>query len=71
MNIEISTKDIMQIVSLLVLGGGVIWRFSTVLGDIKTELKLIAQKLNDVNPKLEDHEARIRILESKCRSAAD
>lgn len=71
MNIEISAKDVLQIVSLLLVGGGVIWRFSTVLGDIKTDLKLIAQKLNDVNPKIDDHEARIRLLESKCRSAAD
>lgn len=67
MNIEISAKDIVQIASLLLVGGGVIWRFSTVLGDIKTDLKLIAQKLNDVNPKIDDHEARIRLLESKCR----
>jgi hypothetical protein len=61
-------KDILQIASFVVVAAGIIWRFSNILADIKTDLKLIAQKLNDLGPKLDDHEARIRVLESKLRT---
>jgi len=68
MNIEISAKDLLQITSFVIVAAGIIWRFSNMLSDIKTDLKLIAQKLNDTSPKLDDHEARIRLLEGKVRA---
>lgn len=61
--IELSSKDLLQITSLLLVGGGVLWRFSSLLGDIKTDLQLINQKLSQIAPRLDDHEARIRHLE--------
>ena len=61
MNLE--AKDIVQIVTMLVLLGGVFWKFSSMLGEIQSELKLITQKLDQVHPQLLDHEVRIRALE--------
>ena len=65
--IELNSKDLLQIASLLLVGGGVLWRFSSLLGDIKTDLQLINQKLTQIVPKLDDHEARIRHLEKVCQ----
>ena len=70
MSLEISVKDFIQVASFVLVGAGIIWRFSNILSDIKMELRLIAQKLNDTAPKLDDHETRIRILESKARTDA-
>lgn len=61
--IELTTKDLFQIASFIVVGGGVLWRFSSLLGEIKSDLKLINQRLEQIAPKLDDHEARIRQLE--------
>jgi hypothetical protein len=61
--IELTMRDLIQIVSLLVVGGGVVWRFGTILGEIKSDIKLINQKLEQIVPKLEDHESRLRKLE--------
>lgn len=61
--IELTSKDMLQIASLIVVGGGVLWRFSSLLGEIKSDLKLINQRLEQIAPKLDDHEARIRQLE--------
>lgn len=63
--IELNTKDLLQIASFLIVGGGILWRFSSLLGDIKTDLKLINQQLGQIVPKLDDHETRIRRLEEK------
>lgn len=64
--LEINLKDVVQMTTFLILLGTVFWRFSNVLGDIKTELRLIMQKLEQINPQLLDHEHRIRELEKKC-----
>jgi len=64
MNFE--TKEIMQLVTLIILLGGVFWKFSSMLGEIQSELKLITQKLDQVHPQLLDHEVRIRTLEKNC-----
>jgi hypothetical protein len=64
--IELTSKDLFQIASFVVVGGGVLWRFSSLLGEIKSDLKLINQQLEQIAPKLDDHEARIRALEKAC-----
>jgi hypothetical protein len=61
--VELNTKDLLQVTSILLVGGGVLWRFSSLLGDIKTDLHLINQKLSQIIPKLDDHETRIRQVE--------
>lgn len=61
--IEISTKELLQILSFVAVGGGVLWRFSSLLGEIKADLQLINQQLSQIVPKLDDHEARIRLVE--------
>lgn len=63
--IELNTKDLLQLATFIILAVGSLWRFNTVMGDIKTKLELITQRLNDVMPQLADHEARLRLLEKR------
>ena len=64
--IELSSKDLLQLATFVILAVGALWRFNNILGDIKTKLELITQRLNDLHPMMSDHEQRIRALEKKC-----
>ena len=63
MDLNITLRDIAYGVSMLVTMGVSVWRLSSVLGKINTQLALIEKRLDDVTPKLYDFEKRIRELE--------
>jgi len=62
-DLNITLRDIAYGVSMLVTMDVSVWRLSSVLGKINTQLALIEKRLDDVTPKLHDFENRIRELE--------
>ena len=65
MSVEINLKDIIQVVTFVVLLVSVFWKFSMILSNIQTELRLITQAMSNLSPQLVDHETRIRKLEGE------
>ena len=63
MQFDITVRDIAYGISMLTTMGVSVWRLSSVLGKINTQLALIEKRLDDVTPKLQDFENRIRELE--------
>lgn len=61
---EVNIHDLVQIVIFLGSFIAGIWKFSSVLNDLKTELKLIGQKMETFMSEKNDHEGRIRKLEA-------
>lgn len=65
MEFDVTMRDLLYGVSLLITMGVSVWRLSSVLGKVHTSLALIEKRLDDVTPKLQDFESRIRELEKQ------
>lgn len=69
MNIEL--RDIIQLSIFIITIIGGIWKFSGVLNELKIELRLMREKLDNLHPRIEDHESRIRHLEFRIMDRKD
>jgi len=61
--IELNVRDAIYVLGFIATAITAIWKMSGVLNRINTTLALLEKRLEEITPKLSDHESRIREIE--------
>jgi hypothetical protein len=67
--IELNIRDAIYVAGFIITAVTAVWKLGGVLNKINTTLALLEKRLEEISPKLSDHESRIREIEKALWAA--